>query len=506
MRFRVYGASCFWASIFVAALFRCVVLANDAQPGLLQLAHAYRETERSLEAFPFTSAQESVDCNRAMDRVALHFFTGSFSDAIHAMHDITLQRALPATSTLVDKGTASLELEVTPSDWVLGSKIEPQVRLTSLYRLEIKEQLDVTLDMKWTPQGGQPLAANPIHARLEPNQSLTMEIAASEVRQLLAQLGSQAATVDVELRAPSGYSVRQLPFNLLSESLEATAAAFKQRLQKCTATPNLSSENLGICVRRIALLESGANKDQISRWALGTVALKQAIGAELDLLEQGTSPYLDAIGDVWMSFVVNGTTIDCRVYRPTTADPGQTLPVVIALHGAGGNEHMFFETLGAGRIKKLAERYKFIAVSPATVPLLTNQQLFPAFVDELAKFQSLDRKRVIVIGHSMGAFAATQLGSLFPDQISAMALIAGGPRWGLAKPQFPRTRVYLPQLDEIVPGAQIAKVVAGCARSGLPIDSQEVPDCGHVLAVSRVLDDAIAWTLGTPPSDLLDAH
>ena len=384
MQFRAFSITCTWVLV-IAGTFTCgAVLAKEAQPGLLQLAHAYRETERSLEAFPFKSPQECADCNRAMDRVALHFFSGSFSEAIHAMHDIALQRTLKETCTDVDRAVASLELEITPNDWVLGTREEPRMRLRSLYPIDLKEPLEISVVMKWTPRGRQPVTGNPVQARLEPNSKCEMEIAPAELHSLLTQVGSHESTIDVEVMAPTGSSAPQLPFNLVSAPLESIAATLRNRLQKCPASANLSSEALLICERRIALLDSKAERDQISRWTLGTIPLKQAIDSEIEVLEQGNSPYRDTRGDIWMSLSVRGTQIPVRVYRPITADPGETLPVVIALHGAGGNEHMFFETLGNGRIKKLAEQFKFIAVSPATIPLLTNQQLFPIFLDELA--------------------------------------------------------------------------------------------------------------------------
>lgn len=112
-----------------------------------------------------------------------------------------------------------------------------------------------------------------------------------------------------------------------------------------------------------------------------------------------------------------------RLRIPSELD--KPTPVLFAFHGAGGSENMFFDTYGAGRLINLASERRWIVIAPRQtlngLGLNTVEML-----DELEKVLPIDRDRVMLVGHSMGAAQAMQQVSNHPQQIRAVAALGGG--------------------------------------------------------------------------------
>jgi predicted esterase len=460
---------------------------------LLQLANAYRETERSIALFPTQTEDETVVCNRAMDGVAIHFFSRDYGRAIKAMHGVILDRIRGPKTSASDRWALALGRSPDASYLVKGEgQWPPKLELIPQYEVDDTFAKNSKLVLCVRCRGSSQCLETELTVCVTKDKQVNCEVSAEAWRQFWNAPDLPPGTFDLEIKSEDGVVGRSIPWEVLEEPLSSSFDRLMRRY--LGLDKNLSTENARSHLEsRLALLDAKTSQSEITRWALGAQSLISAIDLELSGLEHGSDPYQETAGDMWMSVHVEGAPIACRIYRPTRLAKGMSHPVVIALHGAGGNEHMFMETLGAGRIKALADRHGFIVVSPSTLAIMSKQSGFVEFLDQINKLHPIQRDRVSLIGHSMGAFTATQLGSLFPEQIRSMALIAGGPRWGLVKKSFPRTRVYLAENDAIVPSKPIAKSVANCQRQGIPIDSVEIPDVGHVLVVAAVLDDAVAW-------------
>ena len=106
-------------------------------------------------------------------------------------------------------------------------------------------------------------------------------------------------------------------------------------------------------------------------------------------------------------------------------------PIVVALHGAGGDENMFHWGYGAGLLERLAEEKEFILVSPLTTRFSTRPEVFDALLDAVASMTPFaDRGRVCLLGHSLGAMAAGIAGRARKDKVAGVCLIAGLPPGG----------------------------------------------------------------------------
>lgn len=175
-------------------------------------------------------------------------------------------------------------------------------------------------------------------------------------------------------------------------------------------------------------------------------------------------------------------------------------PLIVALHGAGGDERMFFTAYGAGRLREIADRVGAVVVTPNTMQLGLRAERFPELLDALERRTAIDRARVYVLGHSMGAGVTARLAALHPTHIRAVACIAGP--CGAPGPGDPPRLVVAGSLDPLAPPARLRP---GSGTDATLISYREVAGWGHTLLVGHVLDETIRWLLshhpaGSPPA------
>ena len=132
-------------------------------------------------------------------------------------------------------------------------------------------------------------------------------------------------------------------------------------------------------------------------------------------------------GQFWMSVPTGPKKATAtRVYVPRGMDAKKPVPVVVALHGAGGSENLFFEGYGSGQIVTECRKRGWLLVAPRSGLAFGSAPPIPAILDELAKRYTLDFKRVFVVGHSMGAMQTVELVQKYPGKFAAAAALGGG--------------------------------------------------------------------------------
>lgn len=179
---------------------------------------------------------------------------------------------------------------------------------------------------------------------------------------------------------------------------------------------------------------------------------------------------------------------------PTHDSP--SLPVLILLHGAGGSENMFFETYGAGRAVQLGLERNWLVVAPRQGSGLGVGGLgfdTPEIVDSLAEFFPVDRNRVYLIGHSMGAGQVIRQATQYPDFPAAVAAIGGGSgvRNAATVAQIP----WFVSAGELDFGLRGARALKGSLESvNAPhVQYQVYPNIEHMVIVQASLDDVFAF-------------
>lgn len=174
--------------------------------------------------------------------------------------------------------------------------------------------------------------------------------------------------------------------------------------------------------------------------------------------------------------------------------------LVIALHGAGGDERMFLAGYGAGRLDRLARDLGFAVVSPLTTGIAGRPERLDALVQLVRERVAVDPGRIYLLGHSMGAGAAWQLARARPDLIAAVACIAGACGTGGGGAPL---LVVAGETDPLGPPARLAAAAQAGRESGQTVEFRIAEGWGHTLVVGEVLPEVIAWLLShsRPPAD-----
>ena len=207
----------------------------------------------------------------------------------------------------------------------------------------------------------------------------------------------------------------------------------------------------------------------------------------LELAERAAGPggrVADREGD-WRVVLDAGNGAPARLFLPGGNNGPR--PLVVALHGAGGSENLYFEAYGAGRIVDLCRKRGWILVAPRT------GSASPAEVGEaVGRLAEIDRKRIFLTGHSMGALAGVMGVQSAPGMFAAAALLGGGSR-----PSRPDAWKDLPLLvgaGDSDFGKTGAKALAdGARQAGARTRWIEYPLVEHLGVVQVAMDDVFAW-------------
>ena len=198
----------------------------------------------------------------------------------------------------------------------------------------------------------------------------------------------------------------------------------------------------------------------------------------------------DRAGETWLSLPLERSEWRARVLVPEDLDVEEPVPLVVALHGAGGSENMFFDSYGDGMIADLCQERGWLLVAPRVgflgAPVLS-------LVEALAERYPVDRDRVLMVGHSMGAGVGQRVLAQDPAAFRAFAALGGGSRPRdvaplIAEPIF----VGAGERDFGRRGAEAlhrALVAAGSERARLEI----LPACEHLMVVADALPAVFAW-------------
>ncbi|MBK8977857.1 MAG: dienelactone hydrolase family protein [Planctomycetes bacterium] len=197
-------------------------------------------------------------------------------------------------------------------------------------------------------------------------------------------------------------------------------------------------------------------------------------------------------GEHWLRVPTGNRALAVRLLvPPRAADDRAPRPLIVALHGMGGSEHLFFDGYGDGLLIRLAAARGAYVVAPRAMPAGAAE----ALVEALAERFAIDRGRVYAVGHSMGAATAVGAASRFPALFAKVALLGGG-----GSPTDPAALRAVPFL--IAPGEHdfarrgAEQLARALDAAGVPVTLRVVPGVEHLLVVEEALPATVAWLFG----------
>jgi poly(hydroxyalkanoate) depolymerase family esterase len=158
----------------------------------------------------------------------------------------------------------------------------------------------------------------------------------------------------------------------------------------------------------------------------------------------GTDPFAGRTGDFERHYVLGDTNeiMPYRVYVPKNYRASRAVPLVVALHGLGQTEDSLMDGYDQ-QLPPLAEKYGYIAVSPLGYRVdgfygysygadeasrrkqaLSEQDVMQVLA-RMGQHYNIDRARIYLMGHSMGAIGTWALAAKYPDTWAALGPIAG---------------------------------------------------------------------------------
>lgn len=273
---------------------------------------------------------------------------------------------------------------------------------------------------------------------------------------------------------------------LRDEPLAARREEIESLLTGATITDEAS---LRVLRERLSLLVDAPSPERSREFLLATPELAAAIANEARRLCAGERPYRNAFGDLWRTVAHGRRDLAVRVYMPRVlrAEPW---PLVVAFHGAGGDENFLFELAGDGYLKQLADEHGFIVVCPMTADFALSAPAFDSLLAGLAADYSIDPTQVFLFGHSMGAGAVSNLCRLRPEAIAKAVCVAG---FGGVDADSPPVLVLAGELDPIAPPARLQRGAEAARAAGADVRFEQLADQGHTLLLPAALRRAVEF-------------
>jgi predicted esterase len=282
------------------------------------------------------------------------------------------------------------------------------------------------------------------------------------------------------------------------KSLEAAAA---------TATPAVRDDILfpGDYIKNV-------NRGRIELADFDVTTEVSKAEAILTAAKNGKDPFKGKNGDLERHYLLQGANeiMPYRVYVPKAYVATKSMPLVIALHGLGGNEDGFFDNYEK-LPPQLSEQHGFLLAAPlgfrrdgfygsglmggTDVASRRRSDYSEKDVLEVLRLMkaayNVDESRIYLIGHSMGAIGTWAIGAKYPQTWAALVSFSG-----VGAPSLAENMKALPHFivhgdaDNTVNVSGSRNMVAALKKVNANVTYIEVPGGSHTDVVVPYLPQA----------------
>lgn len=449
------------------------------------------------EATRFDVARAYQRLEEACDRFgAGPWDRAQVSDILDEAADMFLAGRIGATVNLLDEATNLIAGTSLPEAWRLadGRSVRPE-RAVTVAEGPARVRLDLVNLTPDLPGGELGLCLRTREGTLLARRVIDLSQTPCGVEFTGLPPGAYVAEWD----PGQGPARIACTFVVSAESLDRARESLLARLD---AIPGAPEPTRDIARGRAALITDHPPGRSFAELRFDPLTRLAEVRAEVGAIAEGRDPYAARAGDLWRTVATRAGPVPVRLYVPPRlgvdqprSGPGP--PLVIALHGAGGDENLWMDGYAAGAIRRLADERGFIVASPLTYPFLGDPGIFDDLVRELRLHYPVDPLRIHIIGHSLGGIGVSLLAQRRAGVIASACAIAGAAGLDADRPCAPLL-VIAAERDRIMPASRIRRACRGAIAAGLPVELRESAGLGHALVVAVELRGAVDWLLAHP--------
>lgn len=219
--------------------------------------------------------------------------------------------------------------------------------------------------------------------------------------------------------------------------------------------------------------------------------------ALLTELEAGRDPFAARRGDMRKAYLskVDDTLQPYRVFVPASYDGSKAYPLIIALHGMGGDENSYFDSYAQGAFKVEAEKRGYIVAcpkgrEPASMYVGAAERDVMDVLEEVRRAYRIDADRVYMTGHSMGGYGTWSVAMNYPQVFAALAPVAGGGNpAGMTKIAHVAQLVVHGDNDKTVAVERSRVMVEAAKKLSVELKYIEIPGGDHISVAPRTFKD-----------------
>lgn len=430
------------------------------------LALAYLRFEQAFEKSNISDIDQLKTINREFDALTLQFFTGRYKDAIQSINQITAR----ISGNQDFDSLARYKVMISPRVLSENSAQKMKISVMPFYG-----GVDRDLELSIIDENNKTL----LKTKLAWGEN-SLGIAEIENKNFRAGVYQIQLNLNAKQLSYDKFFVLEKPISEIKKEFMSQAENVSEKVRK---------QWVDIIKSRIDLLSDEPSETNSAQFLANPVELVKSLKSELQSLKTGENPFKNFTGDFWINIELE-RPVPMRIFCANKTNKPK--PVIIALHGAGGDENMFMDAYGNGIIKKLAEKHDAIIVSPRTEMFTSQPQNVKILLEFLKSCHAVDEKRIFVLGHSMGAGGISTLLDRNENIFSACAMLAGG-RAITKKHQDTRILFVAGELDPIFNVNNLRRQAENTKNAGNKTTIKTYPEHGHTLVVSASLSEVFRF-------------